>query len=306
MELLYLLEKIRMPVLDELMLAVTLLGEETAFLVIALVFFWCVDKRRGYHLMAVGFIGTIMNQFLKLLCRVPRPWVMDQNFTILEQAREAAAGYSFPSGHTTMAVGTFGAIASTEKRSWIKWICILLASLVAFSRMYIGVHTPYDVAAGAICALLLVFLLRPMVMGDDPKRMDILLVAMVALGICYLGYVEWFPFPADIDVHNLESGTKNAYTMIGCLAGVLVVYHVERRYVDFTVEAVWWIQILKVVLGLGLVLLIKIGAKAPLEMLFGGHMLARSVRYFLIVVIAGVIWPMTFRFWKKLGDRCHK
>ena len=83
MEILYMLEKIRVPVLNELMLAITTLGEETAFLALALIFFWCIDKRRGYLLMAVGFSGTILNQFMKLWFRVPRPWVLDQNFTIL-------------------------------------------------------------------------------------------------------------------------------------------------------------------------------------------------------------------------------
>lgn len=99
MALLYLLEKIRMPVLNEFMLIITRLGEETAFLVIALILFWCVDKRRGYYIMSVGFLGTMANQFLKLLCRIPRPWVLDGNFTILEGARKAATGYSFPSGN---------------------------------------------------------------------------------------------------------------------------------------------------------------------------------------------------------------
>ena len=92
MEFLYLLEKIRIPGLNELLLTVTRLGEETAFLVAALIVFWCVDKRKGYFVMTVGFIGTMANQFLKLACRVPRPWVLDENFTILEQAREAASG----------------------------------------------------------------------------------------------------------------------------------------------------------------------------------------------------------------------
>ena len=122
MEILYMLEKIRVPVLNELMLAITTLGEETAFLALALIFFWCIDKRRGYLLMAVGFSGTILNQFMKLWFRVPRPWVLDQNFTILEQAREAAAGYSFPSGHTQFAVGTFGSICATDKHKWVKGI----------------------------------------------------------------------------------------------------------------------------------------------------------------------------------------
>ena len=48
MGFLYLLEKIRMPGLNEFMLAITTLGEETAFLVAALIVFWCVDKRKGY------------------------------------------------------------------------------------------------------------------------------------------------------------------------------------------------------------------------------------------------------------------
>ena len=80
-----------MPVLNELMLAVTTLGEETAFLVIGLIIFWCVDKRKGYYVMAVGFAGTMLNQIMKLSFRIPRPWVLDPQFSILEQAREAAA-----------------------------------------------------------------------------------------------------------------------------------------------------------------------------------------------------------------------
>ena len=122
MGLLYLLEKIRCPGLNEFMLGITYLGDEIAFLVVALVLFWCVDKRHGYYILAVGFIGTLMNQFLKLLFRVPRPWVRDPNFTILEQAREAASGYSFPSGHTQSSVGTFGGIAHISRNKVIRWI----------------------------------------------------------------------------------------------------------------------------------------------------------------------------------------
>ena len=122
MDFLYLLEKIRMPGLNELMLAVTELGGELPFLVIALIVFWCVDKRRGYYVLSVGFLGTLTNQFMKLWFRIPRPWVLDPEFTILEQAREAATGYSFPSGHTQNAVGTFGALTVTSKTKWIRCV----------------------------------------------------------------------------------------------------------------------------------------------------------------------------------------
>lgn len=303
MEFLYFLETLRMPGLNEFMLLITRLGEETAFLAAALIVFWCVDKRRGYYLMAVGFIGTMANQFLKLLCRVPRPWVLDPKFPILEQAREAATGYSFPSGHSQSAVGTFGAIAHTAKNKWVKWVCIAVAVLVPFSRMYVGVHTPADVLVGSGMALALVIGLRKPVLEGGDKAMKELIAAMLAMAVGLLLYVEWYPFPSDVDAHNLESGMKNAYTMVGCLTGIAIVYPAEKKYVKFETKAIWWAQILKTVGGLGAVLLVKEVLRSPLEAIFAGHLAARSVRYFLIVIVAGLLWPMTFRWFSGLGDK---
>ena len=111
MHFLRLLEGIRLPALDVFFGAVTYLGDELAFMVLAFALFWCVDKRTGYYAFVAGLFGTIGNQFLKIVCRIPRPWVLDPDFTIVESARAAATGYSFPSGHTQNAVSTFGAAA---------------------------------------------------------------------------------------------------------------------------------------------------------------------------------------------------
>ena len=100
MHFLRLLEGIRLPALDVFFGAVTYLGDELAFMVLAFALFWCVDKRTGYYAFVAGLFGTIGNQFLKIVCRIPRPWVLDPDFTIVESARAAATGYSFPSGHT--------------------------------------------------------------------------------------------------------------------------------------------------------------------------------------------------------------
>ncbi|MBR3973569.1 MAG: phosphatase PAP2 family protein [Oscillospiraceae bacterium] len=303
MNLLYLLEGIRVPVLDQLMLAVTRLGEETAFLVIALIVFWCVDKRKGYFLLSVGFIGTIGNQLLKLACRIPRPWMLDSEFTIVEQAREAATGYSFPSGHTQTAVGTFGSLAYTEKKKGLKILWIVLMTLVAFSRMYLGVHTPADVLVGAAMALVLIIGLQPVVYGENPRGMKIMLASMIGLSLVFLLYVELWQFPADMDAHNLQSGYKNAYTMLGCTIGAALVYVADTKKLNFPVKAVWWAQIIKVIVGLALVLAVKEGLRAPFEWIFGGHMMARGVRYLLIVLVAGILWPMTFSWLEKLGKK---
>ena len=303
MELLYFLQSIRNPVVDEIMLLITRLGEETAFLVLALVFFWCVDKRRGYYMMAVGFVGTIASQFMKLICRIPRPWVLDENFTVVGNAKEAATGYSFPSGHSQSSVGTLGSIAATGKNKWLTIVCIIFAVLVPFSRMYLGVHTPADVLVGSAISLVLIFALKPVMFKGGDKGMWILIGAMLALAVGYLAYVELFPFPADVDAHNLESGLKNAYTLLGCLLGVCVVYFVDSKWLDFQTDAIWWAQILKAILGLAAVLVVKEGLKAPLDWMFAGHLAGRAARYFLIVVTAGIVWPLSFRWFGKLGRK---
>jgi len=123
-DILYALEKIRTPFWNGVMSAVTQLGGEVIFIVAAVVVFWCVSKWEGYYLMTIAFCGTVLNQFLKLICRVPRPWVRDPNFTIVESARAEATGYSFPSGHTQNALGLFGGMARWGGRRWVAGIGI--------------------------------------------------------------------------------------------------------------------------------------------------------------------------------------
>ena len=302
MEILKFLQSIRIPFLTDLMLAVTDLGDETAFLVAALIMFWSVDKRKGYYILSIGFLGTIANQFMKLLFKIPRPWVLQEGIAV-EDAMEGAGGYSFPSGHSQTAVGTFGCIAATQKKNWIRWICIAIMILVPLSRMYVGVHTPADVLVGSGMALAMVFLFRPLMLGNGKKNIPVVLAALTVLSVAYLLYVELYPFPADLDPHNYESAVKNGYTFVGCFVGLLIVWFVDEKKLQFTNEAVWWAQILKAVLGLAVVMLVKEGTKGVLNAILGDEMIARAVRYCLVVLTAGVVWPLTFKWFAKLGKK---
>lgn len=299
MEVLYWLADIRVPFLTELMLLITRLGEETAFLVAALVVFWCLDKNRGYYLMAVGFCGTILNQFLKLLCKVSRPWVLDPNFKPVEDAVPAATGYSFPSGHSQSSVGVFGGLAATTKQKTLRWVYIAIAVLVPFSRLYLGVHTPADVLVGGLSALALVFLFR---FVNDGKHLNAVFFFMAGLSVAYLIFAQFIVDPTNMEADNYTHGVQNAYTLLGAIFGMMVVYFVDRKYIRFQVDACWWAQILKVLGGAALVLLVKSGLKTPLNALLGDS-IGRAVRYFIVVLVAGCLWPLTFRWFSELGKR---
>ena len=303
MKFLRFLEGIRNPFLDTVFSLITHLGEETVFLAVAIAIFWCVNKREGYYVLITGLVGTVVNQALKLICKVPRPW-KDSTFTAVESAIPEATGYSFPSGHTQNVAGTFGSIARWSKRRITRIISLVLIILVAFSRMYLGVHTPLDVGFSLVFGALLVFLLYPLFSTEErfSKFMPYAVAVSALISLAHLLFVFLMP-SADVDAENLKSGMENAATLFGCTAGLIPVYFLDRKYLKFETHAVWYAQIIKLALGLGLVLLLKEGLKIPFGFIFGNEYLARAVRYFIVVMFAGVLWPLTFKFFSGLKIR---
>lgn len=343
MDFLRFLENIRTPVLTQLMSAVTYFGSELFFLAFAVIIFWCVSKRGGYYILLVGFLGTACSQFMKIWFRIPRPWVLDPGFHVVESARAGAGGYSFPSGHTQSIVGAMACVLllcaawrkgqssadgsddSAEdmrgpnadvnemngscawlygKRRWIRAIAVALMLLVPFSRMYLGCHTPLDVGAAFALALLLAVCFRGVARDDarGERTLRLLLALSLLVSALYLTFVTFYQFPADVDPSNLAEATKNAYLLLGCFLGIILVKVMDDRYIHFRVEAAWWAQILKVALGTAVLLAIRVGLKAPLAALLPGQV-STAVRYFLMVVFAGVLWPLTFDWFARLGKK---
>ena len=307
MEFLKLLEGIRTPFLDSLFSLITHLGEETIFIVVGLLFYWCINKKKGYYLFFVGLFGTVVNQFLKLWFRIPRPWVKDPEFTIVESARAEATGYSFPSGHTQSSVGLFGGIAATRKETIVKIVMLVLCILVPFSRLYLGVHTPLDVGVSILVAVVLIFAFKFLTdwAMKCKKNMRILMYSILALCLGFVLFVEFYNFPSDIDMYNFEHGLSNGYKMLGTFLGLYISYEIDSKFVNFTVEADFIAQALKFGLGLIPLILIKSALKQPLLALCGGHFVADGIRYLLIGVFAGIVWPLTFKFFAKIGKKAN-
>ena len=302
MEILRFLEQYRTPVLDAFFLLVTRLGEETVFLVLALVLFWCVDKRVGYYLITVGFVGTVFNQLLKILCAVPRPWVRDPDLHPVEGAIAAAQGYSFPSGHTQTITGISGSLSLVYRRRWVIVLLCAATGLVAFSRLYLGVHTPADVLTSLFLGVLLSCVLFPVYRNLYREGRALYgVLAGLCCGSLLLLLAVRLRAGAPVD-GILHTDLKNAATLVGCAFGFLIVYIADRGWLRFpTAVRRPYLQLIKAVVGIALLLAVKEGLKPLLNPWLGLYW-GSCVRYFLTVLAAGVAWPACFRFFAPKPD----
>ena len=90
--------------------------------------------------------------------------------------------------------------------------------------------------------------------------------------------------------------------MLGGVIGILITVYVDDRAIRFETQAVWWAQLLKLVLGLMRVVAVKAGLKSPLYALFGqGSGPADGIRYCCMVLTAGLLWPLSCHFFSTLG-----
>ena len=304
MQLLYAIQSIRTPLLDGIFGVITRLGEETILLVIGMLIIWCLNKKWGFRFLAAGLVGTALNQLLKAIFLIPRPWVLDPEFEIVESAREAATGYSFPSGHTQSAGTIFGMIAMWLKKRAVTVACVIVILLVGFSRMYLGVHTPYDVGVSLLTSALTVFGVTALCeRAKTGKQKTALLGGMVAFAVVLVLYVTFAPKRAanvaEFDAHGVE----NAWKLLGSMIGLAVAWMMDERYTNFDTKAVWWAQVIKLALGFALVMLIKEAGKPVLRALLDGHQAAEAIRYFLMVMVGVGFWPMTFKWFGKLGKK---
>ena len=91
---------------------------------------------------------------------------------------------------------------------------------------------------------------------------------------------------------------------MGVSLALLAVNIADRKVIRFETQAVWWAQLVKLAVGFGLLMAIRVGLKAPLIALLGGNAaVAGGVRYLLVVLFAGCVWPLTFWWFGRLGRR---
>lgn len=290
MEILRAIAELRTPFGEKLWQILTFLGEETFIVVVLCLLFWCVNKNLSYKIGATFFLGGLLTQGLKITFQIPRPWVLDPNFKPVGTAIEAATGFSFPSGHTASAGSLFFPLAFSVRERW-RWSLAAIPFIVAFSRMYLGVHTLLDVG----CALAITVVFAAIVQAVSVTKLwDRPFAIALGLFVVSAAVLVYALCRQDVTPAMLEDCVKAAAAGVGFAVG----YFAERRWVKFDTKAVWWMQIVKVAVGLVGVVAIKSGVK----MLLGETMAVDALRYFLLIVWILAIWPMIFKAFIKKDE----
>ena len=181
-------------------LNITALGELLIPTIVMCVIYWCVSANAGLYLFSLNSIGLFVAHFLKMIACIYRPWVLSDKIKPLEGALKMAGGYSFPSGHSTMASTTWGGMAFLLRNK--KLLCtliIIMILLIAFSRTYVGVHTPQDVITGVLLGLILVFIVHYLLKWceKDKNRYIYSMAIFSILTILATIYMINKPYPHD-------------------------------------------------------------------------------------------------------------
>jgi undecaprenyl-diphosphatase len=178
----------------------TFLGELTTAMVLMAIIYWSVSKDFGSYLL-MGWSGNrLFNGVLKVTACAYRPWIRDARIVPYGNSMTTATGYSFPSGHTMNAASTFGGVAVCKDMPWALRLTMgLTVLLVAFSRNFLGVHTPQDTLVGMVSGIIVMVLTgKLMAWVDTHPGKDWLVVGVsLALAAAFAVYAAVKPYPED-------------------------------------------------------------------------------------------------------------
>ncbi len=267
--------------------------------VFAGIIYWSVNKKEGAAILLGYFGANSVNQFIKNTACVYRPWILDKRLYVDAAAKNGATGYSFPSGHTTIAAAFFGGFALFLKKTWTTVVFVLLILLVAFSRNWLGAHTFLDVGAAILHTGLMLFVTRLIarLLEKRPSFDSFVAVSGIIISTACLIYLSLKPYPLDYaeDGSLLADPYKmltDCYTAAGLMIGGLLGWRLERHFIGFEIPVKKSVKILRSVFGsLSFVILFLLLGKL---FAFMGEHWQHFAKYFTLIFWAMFVYPLLF------------
>ncbi|MCU4787777.1 phosphatase PAP2 family protein, partial [Bacillus cereus] len=217
---------------------VSSLANETLYLVIISFLYWCVSKRKAFHMIVMlcfsGYIGIMVKEFMK----IPRPYTYDGIEALYEKS---AAGYSFPSTHVQLSTTFWGSFMILCKKRIVWIIGIIFIILVAISRLYLRVHWLSDIIGAVLFSVIVVYLYTKVTMGLSDRKF--ILLQRIILAVSLIMYVM------TSQVDNLK--------LLGVLTGSTIGIMLDNHFINMNESNDFKMQVVKTVLGLSIMLIMQ-------------------------------------------------
>ena len=269
--------------------------------VVCVVVFWGIDRETGYWVIINSMLSFLANNVIKLTACVYRPWIRNARIEPPERALRTATGYSFPSGHTQFAASSYGSLAQRcgRDRKVLYVFCGAMIFFAAFSRNYLGVHTPQDVIVAILCSFVIIKICAVIEskIRKDPSLLDKALLAACAAAILCAVYFHYKSYPMDYEDGRLIVDPRemraDGYSSVGAVLGTMIGMLLEKRYVRFRTDGPVLRRVIRVLAGLIVPAAVYLLGRLPLYDMFGrdtGHL----VLFAFLTLYAVWIYPAIF------------
>jgi len=275
------LEYLRTEFFNNFFEGITILGEETIYIILICIIYFIFDKKLAQKLFFIAATSIGINCIIKNTVKLPRPF-SDGKVTCVRP--ETATGYSFPSGHTQNTATCSSAFAIIFKKCSLIIFAVITTLLVGFSRLYLGAHYPSDVICGIILGVGLSYFFNHLYDKTENKNILYLITGII---ITVFAVIYMFnPDPNFIDF----------YKFYGLFLGFIFAVNFEEKFVSFDYSCSIIKKIFRVIIGVTLSFVLKEAIKllfstSSIRLLFA----LNSLRYFILVAVVFGILPMVFK-----------
>ena len=285
-DLIKIIQTIRMPALDHLMKAISASGNYTFYLMMIPLFYWCVDKRNAIRLFYLFLFSTWLNSVTKDMLDQPRPFDLDESIRV-----GRTGGPGLPSGHAQGALVFWGYLALWARKRWFSATCIAIIMLIAFSRLYLGVHFPTDLLGGWFLGLVLLLPFNYLANRFEARLPSIPVSWLITAGTL-LPIAMAFIFPSRWSVSPM-----------GITAGFTLAIILEKKHIGLGAAKNFLNGLGRFIIGIAGLFGTLLGFKALMVKEAWWHLPAVFTQYYLIGLWIGFCAPFVF---KKLGlDDSH-
>ncbi len=309
------LQSFRSDALTWIMQGISVLGQDTMFLVLALVVIFGVDHRKGFAVLLTLLWVALLTAAVKSFFALPRPSDADMRVLLLESGLPNTSpffsqgatwffglpapdvisyvrsmpkpDYGFLSGHCSSTLAFWGALAYLIRKRWLVWITVGVAIVVPVSRMYLGRHYAGDTLAGLLLggiAILGVTLLFPRTRDNR--------------GSIFPGLAGNTPASQAIEIISLvvlpgalllASGNTNVFS--GALLGLGLAYFLTLRLRAFDSNKSPGERIISTLLAIIVVVVLQIFLTGPLP---------KSIAYGLMIVFVFTVPAVCINIFKTI------